>query len=144
MEYLAEHMRQADRDEVWSLSRYAPLEALQHSMEVSRGTLRVAADEHGPFYVFGVGQLTVLGQFASPWALGTDGVYDHVFEVLRASKRVVSAWKLRYPHMLNYVDARNKLSVRWLAWLGFTIEEPVKMGYDSLPFHPFHLGGLDV
>jgi hypothetical protein len=42
-----------------------------------------------------------------------------------------------FPEMRNYVDARHARSIRWLKWLGFTIEEARPMGFAGLPFHPF-------
>ena len=37
-----------------------------------------------------------------------------------------------------------RLSIRWLAWLGFAIDPPQPYGFLGLPFHRFHMERADV
>jgi hypothetical protein len=44
-----------------------------------------------------------------------------------------------FPHLVNFVHAKNTTSVRWLRRLGFTLHEAVPYGALGEPFHPFEL-----
>ncbi len=45
-----------------------------------------------------------------------------------------------FPHLQNYVDARNEISIRWLKWLGFRFDpKPVPYGIWGLPFLRFQM-----
>ena len=53
---------------------------------------------------------------------------------------MVDGWRQEFPYMFNYVDVRHKEAIRWLKWLGFTLNEPTPYGPFGLPFHKFHMG----
>lgn len=46
----------------------------------------------------------------------------------------------RFPVLTNFVDARNRKTIRWLQHLGFTMDITVPYGVSGLPFHRFHIG----
>jgi hypothetical protein len=48
----------------------------------------------------------------------------------------------RYPILRNFVDVRNRASIRWLRWLGSTLSDPVEIrGHE---FRLFELRSPDV
>ena len=69
------------------------------------------------------------------WLLGTDEITKHPVTFFKVSKKIFKELTKGREYLYNYVDARNKLHLRWLAWLGFTIEEAQIMGAEQRPFH---------
>lgn len=134
--YVAANMREADRAEVAASSRRSPEEALMFSFQASRDPLAGCVDDV-PICVFGVAELSIVSDRASPWMLGTDELPKHARAFLRMSRAYVSNLKKQYAFLYNYVDVRNTYAVRWLVWLGFKIEDPQPFGPDRLPFHRF-------
>lgn len=135
--WVAEHMRAADVAEVWAGWRHTPRQAVERSLAVSRDASYAGLADNVPFCVFGVGVATALSSVGSPWLLGTDDLPRHAEAFLRGSRAFVGHARNEYSRLENYVDARNAVAVRWLRWLGFTVEEAVPFGPDRLPFHKF-------
>lgn len=117
-------MRQADRDEVSALSGRTPARALLNSVKRSSVAETVLIDGRAEM-IFGVGDVNILAGVGSPWALGTDEIERNQREFLRKSVACRDRMRARYPVLCNVVDARNRVSVRWLKWLGFVFSEPV-------------------
>ena len=138
VEALALNMRRPDVDECWAAAHMAPYEALQRSVLVSDEPLTGLADGHVAC-IFGVSSLSPLSDDGHPWLLGSDDMDRHAIPLLRGSVRYVAAAAERYRTLSNYVDARNVKAVQWVAWLGFTVDEPKPYGIERLPFHYFHL-----
>lgn len=139
IEHLVTNMRQADIDEIQAGTGSSPVDALIESVQLS--TVSLALDVGGELgCIFGAAPLTgMLGSIGSPWMLSTP--------VMDRNPRVLIEWGPRYrdgmlglyPHLVNYVDARNRRSIRWLAWLGFTIHAAQPHGPHGQPFHLFEL-----
>lgn len=132
---VAATMRQCDRDEVWALGRYSPLEAVTGSLQ--------APGEHWA-YVVDNRCLAIFGcsyapdaLFGSPWLLAGVDAQPYARPLLRDGRALVERWVLQCGRLYNLVDARNTTSIRWLARLGFTFDEPVLIGPDAMPFLPF-------
>lgn len=136
---LARRMRCADRVEVWASHRTTPRQAVAQSMRMSRDTYAGLADGR-VVCLFGVARATALSNDGMPWMLATPLLRKHAFAFLRRNRQVVNKWRAEYATLANYVDARNTLTLRWLAWLGFTIEPAAPYGAEQLPFHRFSAG----
>ncbi len=137
-EEMALVMRQADVDEVWAASHYEPLEALLASLRVSPDPWTGLADDR-VVCMYGVGQLTLLSDWGSPWLLTSQELPDHARAFLRRNKLYLAEIRSKYRLLLNFVDARNTMSIRWLKWLGFDIAPTQSLGPENLPFHPFKM-----
>lgn len=125
--HLAARMRQSDRDEVAASTGHTAEEALTSSLLGSTQTWTGLIDGE-PVCMFGVGPLSVLAGRGAPWMLGTDTLERWPRTFLRRCRPCVAAMLSVYPWLENYVDERNTLSKKWLAWLGFTLaEEPVTL-----------------
>lgn len=134
-------MRQADRDEIAAASGKTPAQALAFSLRKS-SIARTALVDGVPEVMFGVGDINILAGVGAPWLLGTDAVERHYVAFLRGSVDWRDQLLARYPTLKNFVDARNRASVRWLRWLGFTLSEPISVrGHE---FHLFELRSPDV
>ena len=69
--------------------------------------------------------------------LGTDLIKKKQKIFLKRSKPWLEDIKKDYNYLENYVDARNTLSIKWLKWLGFKVEDPIPYGVNGEPFHKF-------
>jgi GNAT superfamily N-acetyltransferase len=135
-EALAPRMRAADVAEVYAAARHAPLEALTRSLAISTHAWCGIMDGEVAC-LFGVGMRSLLGGVGSPWMLGSDLIEQHGKAFLRRSRGVVAQMQAAYPELENWVDARNAVSIRWLRWLGFTLEPAAPFGPFDCPFHRF-------
>lgn len=138
--YIAERMRQADRDEVFAVRGEVNLVSvvadavLRSSMCWTGITL-----EREPVCIFGVVPVSLLTGQGSPWMLSTEKVFRFPGALVRETSRYLERMLGVYPHLENYVDARNVRSVRWLTRVGFTVHPPQPYGAAGLPFHRFEM-----
>ena len=133
---VAVRMRQCDKDELWAAGQPAPYQVLLRSIEMP-GEHYTAFKDGVPIAMFGFSDLHGNQTVGVPWMLGTDDLEDVAMTVLRQSKKHCEAAKKRFDLMLNYVDARNTTSIKWLKWLGFTIKDAEPYGPFGSPFHYF-------
>lgn len=128
-EYIAEHMREADRFELSAHGR-EPLEALEDGMNDSQFSLTVLREDR-PVLMFGVAPGIEPGH-GIIWLLSTDELLDMKKSFLRHSKEWLETLGLGYSYLSNVVDARNTVHVRWLKWMGMEF-----LGTISVNGHPF-------
>lgn len=89
--------------------------------------------------ILGVAPLNILTGMGSPWMLGTPLVDRYQRVLVRKTPEYIARMLKAFPHLVNFVHARNTTSVRWLRRLGFTLHEAVPYGPLGEPFHPFEL-----
>ena len=137
VEAIAADMRQADIDEVWAAGHKTPLEALVDGWKVSKyATIAMNGDE--PACMFGLVPRDLLSGTGIIWMLGTNATFKYRREYLKRTPAVIDEMLTICPRLCNMVHSKNINSIRWLKWLGFTIEDPVKYGPDDELFHRFH------
>lgn len=130
--------RQADRDEVMAAHGWTLAEGLRHSLAVSTmAWTGMVGDD--PVAMFGVAPASLVSGKGIPWLLGTEDVPIHQMAFLRKNKPIVRQMNDLYPILENWVDDRNELSKRWLAWLGFVVGLPQPYGVEGLPFRQFSM-----
>lgn len=134
-------MRQADKEEVFAGSGRSPVAALVFSLRKSSNAWTAIVNGR-PEVMFGVGDINVLAGVGGPWLLGTDAVERHYVPFLRASVSFRDQLLRRYPVMRNFVDDRNRASIRWLRWLGASFSDPVMFNGHS--FRMFELRSGNV
>lgn len=121
-------MRQADVREVLRMGRVAdPFVALAEGVQESEVAL-AAYTPRGIACVIGVYRPSLLGLDGTIWLLGHDDLEKYAVRFLKESRRVLRHLTASYSRLENYVDVENTLTIRWLEWLGFTIDRgsPVK------------------
>ena len=134
---IAGNMREADRAEVWASSGLNPLEALTVSLQWSK-LAWTALDGDTPFIMWGVTPFLNVPNTGSPWLLGTSLIERYPTFFLRNSRPYVAQMLEAYPQHINYVDVRNRLSVRWLQWCGYKLVDFLpEYGHARLPFYQF-------
>jgi len=80
--------------------------------------------------------LTGLG---SPWMLGTPELDRHSRVLVRRTPEYIGRMLNAFPHLVNFVHAKNTTSVRWLRRLGFTLHDARPYGALGEPFHFFEM-----
>lgn len=139
--YIADNMRKADAVEVWEMSDQTPIESLEQGVSLSN-FCSVAVIDDLPVAVFGLVIVDIITGTGVPWLLGTNGAVKHRKVFLDSCSEGIDEMLNICPNLFNYVHAENKISVRWLKHMGFTIEEPTAMGKRGAMFHRFTMGDL--
>jgi len=137
-EEIAPRMRVADAEEVFAASGRGRLSALRYSIARSDFAYTVEFDGR-PETMFGCGTANITANVGAPWLLGSDALETHYRHFLRGSRFWIGKMLTEYSTLRNMVDDRNHVSKRWLEWLGFTLSEPVPMGYEKRPFRIFEM-----
>jgi len=119
-------------------SRQTPYNYLLKTYEMTRSPLAGVID--GKLVaLMGIVPVGLLTGEGCPWMLGTEELKKHGKIFVAFSKPTMISAAKPYTTLRNYVDVRNKQSIRWLKWLGFTIKSPVIYGPYSKPFYPFEM-----
>ena len=140
--FVASNMREGDVNELLAVGT-TPLRSLIHGFKKSDRCMTLMVDGI-PAAIFGITPMGMLSGKGSPWLLGTEDIFKVSRKFLKGSKGIVQEWADRYKLLLNYVDVRNKQSIRWLEWLGFSIVAAVPIGVNGEMFHPFYIGDPNV
>lgn len=141
VQYVADNMRSADRIEVMASHGYTPIEALQEGVNVSDYCTAIFIDGD-LIAILGLVVTSVISGQGVPWLLGTSGVIKHSREFLANSHDVVNSLVRKCPNMMNYVHDKNRVSIRWLKWLGFKMEPPYSFGVAGEKFRRFTMGDV--
>jgi hypothetical protein len=120
IETIAATMRGADQDEA-ALYGLTPVDGLRSSVDVSLEAWTVDVDGT-PSALFGLAPAG--GGKAAPWMLATDALPAAWLGVAKRARRIVQTWARQQP-LENWCDNRNAVAVRFLEWLGFTLEPVV-------------------
>ena len=113
---IAPHLRQQDIDEIHAVCEWPVDAAIAYSIAHSEKG-GAALIDGVPCAVFGVNNGII-------WLVATDEIARHSVAFFRHSRKIFNKLKQGYSLLENYVHVNNSLSLRWLKWLGFTIETP--------------------
>ncbi len=139
IKHIADNMRAADALEVWEMSRQTPLQSIEEGLKLSKFS-SVAVINGTPCAVFGLVVVDILTGTGVPWLLGTDYAVKHRKVFLENCKQGLDQMLQTCPNLFNYVHSDNKISVRWLKYMGFKIEKALPIGTDGALFHRFSIG----
>lgn len=134
---LGPRLRAADVEEIRAASGLPPVEALRRSYDFSTHVWAVREIDGRPIALWGVGPLSLLEGRGCPWLLAADAFEVLGSDIARLSRPLLAGMRDHYPHLENRVDARHARAVRWLSWLGFTIDPATPWGVERRPFHRF-------
>jgi hypothetical protein len=141
VEAIAGDPRAADVAELWACGRVTPAQALAFGFRHGGEYTWTGVVDGQPVCMFGVTPVSLLGRSGTPWMVGTRRLDRHALSLIRHSHEAVRLMRSAYDSMANVVDARNTAAIRWLRWIGFTVEDKTTIyGPDRLPFHRFTMG----
>jgi hypothetical protein len=83
---------------------------------------------------------SLLGSEATLWLLTGTPVNRHKKDFLRLTRQRLAEVRRHWPVLVNYVHADYREALRWLRWLGFTIEPPRPFGRLGGPFCRVSIG----
>ena len=112
---IAPHLRQADIEEIYASGWTSPTLAVAYSIARSEHGAAVLLDRK-PCAVFGVDGNII-------WLVATEEVANHPVTFYRLSRRIFHKLSKGCNCLENFVYYKNTLSLRWLQWLGFHIEQ---------------------
>lgn len=135
------NLRKSDKMQLKAATGLEPKDAIKKSVESSDLTRTVIHNEKVEG-VFGLKILPTPSQLTvgSPWFLATDKFNEFSISFAKNSIVVVYENMLHYaPILMNFVDSRHKESIRWLKWIGFTVDtdSPVKLNDPDVLFYRF-------
>lgn len=134
--------RQADIDELTEALGVTIEDALLAGIRDSLNAKQIVVDGQ-VVAVFGDAVFSLLGGVGVPWLISTIHVHKHPRAFLQVCKPEVQQMLTRHHHLMNYVDARNTVAIRWLKWLGFKFESAAPYGARRFLFHKFTLNRED-
>lgn len=135
--WLSSRLRPEDRQEVETANEQSAEAVVLRAFDVSTEcyTIRFNA-ERDPVAIFGVASSgTDLGV---PWLLATSEVVRGSKALLREAPKWLNAWAQRYPAgLVNVVDFRNRLHLRWVVAAGCTLYYSNPITINDHLFIPF-------
>ena len=131
---VADHMKEADKREIWESSNSSPIEALERGYTLGQKCYTILNKDDEPIAIFGVGPEPGKAHTGCVWLLGTTELNMNK-EFLRRSKETLSLVEEGYACTGNWVSAENKESLRWLRWLGYLeMSYRAEYGAEQKPF----------
>ena len=136
---VANGMRSEDVAEIKAQSGADPKGGLLFCFFSSNPCMTLISSDGKPIAMWGV----VPNQLGSGriWLLGHQSMFENPCDkgyFLRESKIQLAKLHKKYSVLFNEVDARNKIHIRWIQWMGFTfIREHPQWGPESRLFYEF-------
>jgi len=133
---LAPILRKADLAELAASTTASPLQCLVEPFTDDKAqNYSMVGDDEEIVGMFGVRPAPEISN-GIVWMLTSEKVYaKHVAQFVRECRPYTAILNAQYNRIYNYVDARNKKAIRWLKFVGFTIDKtPYPVGPDNTPF----------
>ena len=136
--WVANNLRQADREEVAAVSGRTPMQSLSYAWEFCPYMKTGFVDEV-PFLIFGVGPAPRQKDTGLVWMLATNYLAAPKCRraLARHSRKWVEDMQSLYPRLTNKTDLRNTAHHRWLKWCGFSFTGIEAVGPTNAPFITF-------
>lgn len=138
VEYLIENVRPEDVAELDALNGNTIRSALEDTPDLLNTSQVWIVDER-PVAIFGVTRCNGPLSVGVIWLLATGEFQKYTRKFARYCKEVFEQMIDGYGYLYNYVHAENKISIEWLKWLGFEINEGQPLGHKGAIFHKFEL-----
>lgn len=137
---IAANVREADRREIWASHMMTPLEAMEYGLKHSEFALTGLADGV-PVCMWGGVRASLIMSVGVPWMVTARALEqgEVAAAFIRRCKKSLQRFLKRYDILVNYVDARNYRAIRWLKYMGFTLQDARPYGFYGLPFHKFEM-----
>lgn len=130
--YLKDRLRKSDVEEL-KLLKSTPYQSLSNSYYFSEQCY-TAFLNNKPAAMFGAGRIFKDSdkKIASIWLMSTDEILLHKTEFLRKTKSYIEKFKNDYDILINVIDIKNHITIKWLKWLGFKFGKPFKVSGGEL------------
>ncbi len=141
--HMASRLRMEDAREIRSASGRDPKDLLPECVRTGKTSfvLEVAIEQGAPgrlLALFGVSAHPIIKTLGVPWMVATPLLEHHQMFFLRNCRKWIDNLSEGFDTLINCVDARNEVHIKWLKWCGFTFTHlHTQWGHDSLPFWEF-------
>jgi hypothetical protein len=143
VEYLSTRLRAMDLREISSVSERSARSALLSGLRTS-DFCRVGTVDGYPVCIYGVRAFSSLSREGMIWMLGTDDLASHFMRFGRECMRQVKEMVKNFDYVENWCHADNKLTIRWLKWLGFGFDYAEPYGRDKELYHRFFIDNVST
>ena len=119
---VAANMRQEDIEEIYAYSGSNPKSSLIYCYFASQPCMTMVGRKGNIMGMYGV--IPIRKNIGKIWMLGHRTMtsdYKDVRAFLRNSPIELDKFKMNYPILYNFVDARNTTHVKWIKYMGFSI-----------------------
>jgi len=132
---LANTMRVEDQREVQSMAGLSPLEALSLGYMQSTDCITGVGKQGTVSLVAGV---VSTGSYGAVWMLSAPDIKTNARELATTGRAWITAMTMKHGRLENVVDARNKLHIRLIKFMGFDLGDPISnYGVDKIRVIPF-------
>ena len=121
VEHVARNLRDADFLELSIAQPEDPRVAVRSCLDYSVWTKVVLVDGV-PAVIYGVSPSDV-EECGSPWMVGTDDIMKIPHQFVTGSRRELERMQSEFSFLYNQVHCKNKISISWLRWLGFSVDD---------------------
>ena len=130
-------IREVDVEEVKATIGLDINDGLMASYLTSDETFTMVADDSDLLGMFGISK-TADPMISVVWMLCTERLQKYSKTFIKLSKQWVIEQNKKHSILMNYVDARNITSIKWLKHLGFVLINRVEeFGVGKKPFYEF-------
>lgn len=140
-QYLQDKLRKEDLYECF-IHRVTPFMALHQPIKEKDGYVFTALFKDEPVAMFGVADVKndLDINAGTVWMLGSKELYKCQLSLTKTSKQIVDWLMTEYDMLENIVPAKNKKTINWLKFLGFTVKNtPINVNnYDCFHFVRCH------
>lgn len=111
-------LRKADIEELMASTGKAPLEALKYAILHSNEFTEICTEEKTGeiINIFGLASFNGIG---IPWMLASPNLIKYQKLLMQYSKRIIEEMLFLFPMLINQVDSRNEIHIRWIKHIGF-------------------------
>lgn len=134
---LARGVRRSDCLEAARLGFPAISTALHDSLVFSEISI-AASTKHGVACIFGVSRRSVLSDVGTIWLVAHTDIEKYAVRFLKETHLKLNLLMEYYPRLENIIDVDNIQTIKWLEWLGFTVDKTqVVRTRTGFPFYRF-------
>lgn len=138
IQHIIDNVRHDDVVELDALNGLTIEKALDQVHDLEKNS-QVWVVEQKPVCIFGVTPLPEDSSIGIIWMLATKDFDKYAMPFAFRCKKVVEQMIKNYEYVYNYIHDKNKLSVKWLKWLGFSFDKPEPIGHKGANFYRFEL-----
>ena len=140
LQYLADHLREADKAELEAASGNRDfLSRLSMSVDLSEQVQVVEADDV-PVLLFGIAAMN--DDTKAIWCVGTETMIRFRRALVEDADKIIAGWFEVHPmvqRLVNVTYTQNQAHHAWLRMLGAVIHPAEPMGPQGALFHPFEI-----
>lgn len=141
--WVGNFLRPHDYDEVIAAGSPNGVHSVREAVKVSHMSSTALVDGV-PAAIFGLRKVSLIGNKAIPWMLGTRLATKDRRRFLEESKHVVAEMADASAILFNYVYSKNFPSIAYLTKLGFTVDTSTPVKFPGGTFYKFTMERPDV